>query len=199
MLDWFCISFLVLERITAIVIAINYTSTQTAPVIQFTTIIKKFGSQGEKTGWIYIEVPSAIAQQLKPGYKKSFRVKGKMDDYTFKQVSLLPMGEGNFIIPLNTTIRKAIHKNIGASLAISISEDTSPFEYNSDFMECLQDEPVATAQFNSLPGSHQKYFSKWIDSAKTAPTRAKRIAQAVTALSRRQGYAEMIRSLKQKE
>jgi Domain of unknown function (DUF1905)/Bacteriocin-protection, YdeI or OmpD-Associated len=169
-------------------------------MIQFTTTIKKFGSMGEKTGWSYIEIPSAIAQQLKPDYRKSFRVKGKMDDYQFNQTSLLPMGEGDFIIPLNTTIRKGIRKSVGATLTVSIAEDTSPFEYNQDFMECLQDEPDAIAYFRTLPGSHQKYFSKWIDSAKTEPTRAKRIAQAVNALSRKQGYAEMIRSLKaQKE
>jgi hypothetical protein len=165
-------------------------------MIHFTTTIKKFGSMGEKTGWSYIEIPAAIAQQIKPGYKKSFRVKGKMDDYQFNQTSLLPMGEGDFIIPLNATIRKGIRKGVGATLTISIEEDTSPFEYNQDFMECLKDEPDAIAFFRTLPGSHQKYFSKWIDSAKTAPTKAKRIAQAVTALSRKQGYAEMIRSLK---
>ncbi|TKK67748.1 DUF1905 domain-containing protein [Ilyomonas limi] len=169
-------------------------------MIHFTATIKKFGIQGEKTGWSYIEIPAAIAQQLKPDCRQSFRVKGKMDDYHFTQTSLLPMGEGNFIIPLNATIRKNIRKGIGATLAISIDEDTSPFEYNADFMECLQDEPAAIAYFKSLPGSHQKYFSKWIDSAKTAPTKAKRIAQAVTALAHRQGYAQMIRSLKgQKE
>src|SRR3954462_4288515 len=169
-------------------------------MVQFTTTIKKFGSMGEKTGWSYIEIPAAIAQQLKPGYKKSFRVKGKMDDYQFSQTSLLPMGEGDFIIPLNAAIRKGIRKSVGATLTVSIAEDTSPFEYNQDFMQCLQDEPDAIAYFRTLPGSHQKYFSKWIDSAKTEPTKAKRIAQAVTGLSRKQGYAEMIRSLKsQKE
>ena len=169
-------------------------------MVQFTTTIKKFGNMGEKTGWSYIEIPAAIAQQLKPNYKKSFRVKGKMDNYQFSQTSLLPMGEGDFIIPLNATIRKGIRKSVGATLTISIAEDTSPFEYNQEFMACLQDEPDAIAYFNTLPGSHQKYFSKWIDSAKTEGTRAKRIAQAVNALSRKQGYAEMIRSLKaQKE
>jgi len=169
-------------------------------MVQFTTTIKKFGKMGEKTGWSYIEIPATIAQQLKPNNKKSFRVKGKMDDYQFSQTSLLPMGEGDFIIPLNAAIRKGIRKNVGAVLTISIAEDTSPFEFNRDFMECLQDDPDAIAYFKSLPGSHQKYFSKWIDSSKTEPTKAKRIAQAVTALSRRKGYAEMIRSLKaQKE
>ena len=169
-------------------------------MVQFTTTIKKFGNMGEKTGWSYIEIPAAIAQQLKLNYKKSFRVKGKMDDYQFSQTSLLPMGEGDFIIPLNAAIRKGIRKNVGAVLTISIAEDTSPFEFNHDFIECLQDDPDAIAYFKSLPGSHQKYFSKWIDSSKTEPTKAKRIAQAVTALSRGQGYAEMVRSLKaQKE
>lgn len=168
-------------------------------MVQFTATIKKFGQQGEKTGWVYIEIPAAIAQQIKPDCKKSFTVKGKMDDYSFKQVSLLPMGEGDFIIPLNTTIRKYTRKTVGNTLEITITEDSSPFEYNKDFMECLQDEPAAIQFFRSLPGSHQKYFSKWIDSAKTEPTKAKRIAQAVTALSRSQGYAEMIRSFKQKQ
>jgi hypothetical protein len=169
-------------------------------MIHFTATIKKFGNQGEKTGWSYIEIPAAIAQQLKPNCRQSFRVKGKMDDYHFVQTSLLPMGAGNFIIPLNATIRKNIHKGVGATLAISINEDASPFEYNADFMACLEDDPDAFAYFRTLPGSHQKYFSKWIDSAKTEPTKAKRIAQAVTALARGQGYAEMIRSLKgQKE
>ncbi len=109
-------------------------------MIQFTVTIKKFNDQGEKTGWRYIEIPAAIALQLKPNTKTSFRVKGKMDDYSFKQVSLLPMGEGDFIIPLNATIRKHIRKGVGAALVLSVAADDSPFEYNEDFMECLMDE-----------------------------------------------------------
>jgi hypothetical protein len=47
-------------------------------MVQFTAIIKRFGQQGEKTGWTYIEVPAAMAEQLVPGNRKSFRVKGKL-------------------------------------------------------------------------------------------------------------------------
>jgi hypothetical protein len=54
------------------------------------------------------------------------------------------------------------------------------------------------AFFKTLPGSHQRYFSKWIDSAKAVETKAKRIAWAVTALSKKQGYAEMLRSHQKK-
>ena len=58
------------------------------------------------------------------------------------------------------------------------------------------DEPIALEYFNSIPLSHRKYYSNWIESAKTEPTKAKRIAQTVTACARRQNYAEMIRSLR---
>lgn len=43
--------------------------------VQFTTTIHKFDKQGEKTGWTYFEIPADLAQKLKPGNKKSFRVK----------------------------------------------------------------------------------------------------------------------------
>ena len=70
-------------------------------MIQFTTTIHKFEKQGEKTGWTYIEIPADIAQQIKPGNKKSFRVKGKLDNYKIAGVSLLPMGGGSFIMAIN--------------------------------------------------------------------------------------------------
>lgn len=45
-------------------------------MIKYNTIILKFGTKGEKTGWTYIEIPADIAKKLKPGFKQSFRVKG---------------------------------------------------------------------------------------------------------------------------
>jgi uncharacterized protein YdeI (YjbR/CyaY-like superfamily) len=112
-------------------------------------------------------------------------------------IAMLPMGAGAFIIPVNGDMRKAIGKRHGAMVKVQLEEDTKPFQFNKDFMDCLKDEPTAGQFFKTLPGSHQRYFSKWIDSAKTEPTRVKRIAQAVSALSKNMGYAEMIRSQKQ--
>ena len=58
---------------------------------------------------------------------------------------------------------------------------------------CLEDEPEAKEFFYSLNKSHQDYFIKWIDSAKTESTRTKRLAQSVTAFTRKMNYGEMIR------
>jgi hypothetical protein len=165
-------------------------------VVSYTTTILKFGQQGEKTGWTYIVIPADVARQLKPGTKTSYRVKGKLDSFPIKQVALLPMGEGEFIIPLNATMRKGIGKKHGAMLNVTLEEDKSEFVFNADFVACLEDEPNAQKHFKTLPGSHQKYFSKWIDSAKTDATKAKRIAMAVNALARKMGYAEMLREQK---
>jgi hypothetical protein len=163
-------------------------------MVQFTATIHRFGTQGEKTGWTYFEVPPDLAQELKPGNKKEFKVKGKLDAHPIKRVSLVPMGGGKFIFVLNATIRKAIGKKYGATVKVQLTEDKSEFIFNKDFMECLNDEPAAKNFFQSLTGSHQRYFSKWIDEAKTEPTRTKRIAMSVNALAKKWGYGEMIRS-----
>lgn len=161
---------------------------------QFTTTIHRFDKQGEKTGWTYIEISTSQARKLKPDTKVSFRVKGTLDSFKIKQVALLPMGDGNFILPLNAAIRKGVGKKLGDKINVRLEADNSEFEFSQDFLACLQDDPMAYDFFQTLPGSHQKYFSKWIDSAKTSATKTNRIVMAISALAKKQGYSEMIRA-----
>ncbi len=163
---------------------------------RFTAILKKFADAGDKTGWTYLEIPAAVAEKIKPGMKQSFRVKGLIDQHPITQTSLLPAGEGAFILPVNAVMRKGIGKKQGASVLLELEEDLKPFEMNGDFMECLADLPGAQEFFESLAPSHRRYFSKWIDDAKTEETKARRIAASLNALERHMGYGEMIRSLK---
>ena len=163
-------------------------------MVKFSCTILKFDKQGEKTGWTYIEVPADLAQKLKPGNKREFKVKGKLDNYEIKRLSVMPMGGGAFIMPINAGIRKGIGKRYGAMLKVQLEADNSEFIFNKDFMDCLDDEPKAKVFFISLTGSHQRYFSKWIDSAKTEPTKIKRITMAVNALAKKWGYPEMLRA-----
>ena len=164
--------------------------------IIFTAPLKKFASQGEKTGWTYIEVPKKVTEQLMPGSKKPFRVKGTIDDCKIRRVALIPMGEGNFIIAVNALMRKAIRKQKGASVQLEIEVDSSTLKISPAFIACLNDEPAALQEFNKMPQSHRQYYSNWIDSAKTDTTKTKRIALAVNTLARKMNYGEMIRSQK---
>ncbi len=165
-------------------------------MVKFQTLIQKFGKKGEKTGWTYIVIEAKFARQIKAGSKVSFRVKGRLDFWPFEGLALLPMGEGDFILPLNAAIRKAIRKKQGDKLLVEMNLDSRAPALSADLLKCLKPEPASLAFFRSLPPSHQHYFSKWIESAKTIHTKTKRIVMAVTALAQRQGFGEMVRANK---
>lgn len=167
-------------------------------MITFSTLIKRFGKQGEKTGWTYIEISASQAQKLNPGKRTGYRVKGKLDQHSIQRVALLPMGKGRFIIPLNVKMRKAIGKSSGDKLNVSLEVDERTLQPSAVFMRCLKDDARAMAHFKTLSGSHQRYFSKWIEEAKTTETKTKRITMAVIALASGQGFPEMLRANKRK-
>ncbi len=165
-------------------------------MVGFKATLLKFKEQGEKTGWTYIIIPHKIAGKIKPGNKRSFRVKGKIDDHPIKSVALLPMGDGDFIMPVNAVMRKAIRKVKGATVVVEMEEDKTPQKISATLLACLEDEPAAKEYFTKLPGSHQQYYSKWIESAKTDSTKTKRIALALNAFSNKLSYSQMMQMQK---
>jgi hypothetical protein len=165
-------------------------------MIRYITTILKFNKKGEKSGWTYIEISESQAQKLKPNTKVSFRVRGTLDQFVFEKVALLPMGDGMFIMPVNAAMRKSLGKKEGDKIKVVMDIDERKLALSSDLMKCLKEEPDSLAYFKSLPMSHQNYYSKWIESAKTTATKSKRIVMALTAFSKKQGFSEMIRENK---
>jgi len=165
-------------------------------IISFDAIIDKFKKQGEKTGWWYVEVSEPIAQQLYPGNKKSFRITGKIDAHPIEKAALLPMGDGKFILPLNAAIRKGIKKKEGQKVLLNVKHDAGELKLDQDLLDCLQEDVVANKLFFELTPSHRNYFSKWIASAKTDATKAKRIAMTLEAVVKKMDYGQMLRAAK---
>ena len=162
-------------------------------MVIFKAQLQKFGSKGEKTGWTYIDLPAKIAEQLKPGYKKSFRVKGKIDDHKIAAIALTPMGEGNFILAVNASMRKAIKKIEGAPVHVQLQVDEQQLVHDADLIACLLEEDAARNYYKSLPASHQNWFSNWVKGAKTESTKTKRIATVVTSCMQKLSFAEMMK------
>jgi Domain of unknown function (DUF1905)/Bacteriocin-protection, YdeI or OmpD-Associated len=165
--------------------------------VKFTAKLEKFGQQGEKTGWTYIEIPAKIANKIKADFKKSFRVKGKIDDFAFAAASVLPMGEGDFILPINATMRKKTKKFKGDVVSMQLEEDKAPVKISQDLLDCLAEDKKAKKHFDALPNSHKNYYSKWIESAKTDATKAKRIAMALNGFQKGLTYPEMLREARE--
>lgn len=171
-------------------------------MITFTTIIKKFGQKGDKTRWTYIDIPDDVTNALQPDQRTTFRVKGTLDSHPIQLVALLPMKRENgsgtgFIMPINATMRRGLDKaEEGKLIRVTLAVDDSPMLISADLLQCLQDEPAAQTYFDTLSQSHQRYFSNWIEEAKTPTTREDRIAKAIRGLSMGMNFGEMIRYFK---
>jgi uncharacterized protein YdeI (YjbR/CyaY-like superfamily) len=109
------------------------------------------------------------------------------------------MGEGDFIMAINQVMRKATGKFKGATLQLRLEADEKALVVCPELIESLEYEPKALAFFNRLAPGRRRYFSNWIESAKTEPTKVKRIAQAVNAMARGLEFGGMLRALREEK
>ena len=161
--------------------------------ISFKSKLEKYGEKGDKTAWTYFVIPSKLADKIKKGVKKSYRVKGFLDAHQIKQVSILPDGNGNFFMPFNASMRKATGKKQGDIIEVTIEADDTEIPVSEELLICLEDEPTAKAVFECLPASHKSYYSNWIKAAKTDATKTKRIAIVINGLARNMNFGAMLR------
>lgn len=157
----------------------------------FPAIVRRFADYGDKTGWYYLEIPADVAQELHPASRKAFRVKGMLDSHAVAQVTLLPGGEGAYIMPFNASMRKGTGKGEGAQVSVRLEADTSEIGLPEELAAGLAVDDAALDFFEALPKSHQRYWIKWVDAVKGAATRENRAARATAALAKGQGFAEM--------
>ncbi|AFD07032.1 YdeI/OmpD-associated family protein [Solitalea canadensis] len=169
-------------------------------MVTFEAVIFQYKKNAEKTGWTYVDIPADLAQEIKPGNRKELRVKGTLDNTPINGMAMFPVGQGNFIIALNAGLRKKLGKSAGAMLHVELEEDKDfKIEMPEDLYDCLQDESEVLQSFERLPKSHQNYFINWINSAKTEPTRARRIALTLNAMQYNLTFGEMLRAEKAKK
>lgn len=167
-------------------------------MVTFNAEIERFADMGEKTGWSYVFLPQVLAHQIKAGYKKSFRVKGKIDQVPIAGMATVPMGEGDFILALKASLRKQLKKEVGAIVMLALEEDKDfKIEIPEDLELCLSDEPELLQNFLKMPKSHQNWYINWLNAAKTEPTRIKRIVKIVSAMDRGLDFGQMMREGKE--
>lgn len=166
-------------------------------MVVFTAEMERFSKMGEKTGWTFVSVPAHIANQIKPDCRKSYRVRGRLDHVEIAGLSLVPMGEGDFILALKSSLRKALKKEEGAMLHIELEVDPDfKIEMPEDLEICLLEDRTLMETFLKMPKSHQNYYITWLNTAKTEKTRTKRLTQIVIAMDKKMEFGEMIRANK---
>ena len=162
-------------------------------MVSFLAVIQP---QQNSIGWVHILLPNHVVLQLQIQHKKSFSVKGFIDDLPIKQLALLPAGNGDYYLPLNATIRKKLNKSYGNTVQLLLAVDTEKYTIPAYITESIMYEPTAHLFFETLPTGHKNYFAKWIDAATHIDTKTKRLQMTIEALLQQQGFGQMIRNNK---
>lgn len=161
--------------------------------------IERFENNGEKTGWSYVFIPQEVADQIKANNRREIRVRGLIDQVVVNGLCLMPVKGDGFILPLKKSLRKDLRKESGASVTLNLEFDADfKIEMPDDLEVCLAEEEVLLRRFLAMPKSHQNYFINWLNTAKTEPTRTKRLVMIVMAMVDELDFGAMIRSHKVK-
>ncbi len=149
------------------------------PLVNKKYLLEKFPGKG---GWTFARIPEII--QDKKAHFGWVKVRGSIDGYEIKKYHLMPMGNGKLFLPVKAEIRKKIKKREGDYVHVILFPDQEPLEVPEEMLMCLQDEPVALKFFQSLSESEQKFYIKWIYSAKKEETKVARLAESINKLSK---------------
>lgn len=131
-----------------------------------------------------IEVPPEVVTSLGAGKRPSVSV--TINGYTYRS-TVAAMG-GVFMLPVSAEVREGAGVAAGDEVDVGIELDTAPREVivPSDFMAALDRDAGAKRFFEGLSYSNKRRFVLSVEDAKTAETRQRRIAKAISDL--REGH-----------
>src|SRR4051794_6095029 len=127
-----------------------------------------------------IRVPPEVVAALGSGKRQAVRV--TINGYTFRN-SVAPLG-GEYMVGVSAEVREAAEVAAGDEVDVDIELDTEPREVTvpPDFAEALDADAEARQFFDGLSYSNKRRFVLPIEEAKTAETRQRRIAKAISTL-----------------
>jgi Bacteriocin-protection, YdeI or OmpD-Associated/Domain of unknown function (DUF1905) len=147
------------------------------PLVNKKYKLEKFHGKG---GWTYAPITEITLN--KNSHSGWVKVKGFIDDHEFRNYNLMPVGNGQFLLPVKASIRKKIKKQEGDWVKVVLFPDNDPLPVPQELKECLRDEPKAEKVFNSFSDSEKKYYIEWIYSSKKEETKIRRLVKTIERL-----------------
>jgi hypothetical protein len=137
--------------------------------------------ESSDSGGAYVTIPFDVEAVFG---KKRVKVKATFDGEPYRG-SIVRMGGPDHFLIIRKDIRAAIGKQPGDEVEVTIEEDTEPrvVEVPDDLAAALDASPTAKAFFENLSFSHRREYVEWIEDAKRAATRERRIGKAVEMLA----------------
>jgi hypothetical protein len=143
--------------------------------MRFRAVIERSGKTA--TG---IRVPAEIVASLGAGKRPPVRV--TINGYTYRS-TVAPLG-GAFMVGVSAENRSGAGVSGGDEVDVELALDTAPREVTvpPDFADALNRDAEARQSFDGLSYSNKRRYVLSIEDAKTAETRQRRIAKAVSTL-----------------
>jgi Domain of unknown function (DUF1905)/Bacteriocin-protection, YdeI or OmpD-Associated len=131
--------------------------------------------------WTYLNIPPDVSAAL--GSKGQVRVKGTVNACPYRS-TVLPMGDGSHYLVVGKEIRDHIHAQQGDTVLVTLELDLEERRVvlPEDFEAAFANHPQARAEFDKLSYSHQKEYGDWIQGARKAETRLRRIETMLESL-----------------
>lgn len=111
-----------------------------------------------------------------------FPVAATVNGYSWR-TSVARMG-GEFLVGLSKAVRQSAGVEAGDEVEVTLRLDTEvrEVEVPADLAKAFEADPVAKAAFEGMAFTHRKEYARWIEEAKKAETRERRIGQALEML-----------------
>jgi hypothetical protein len=148
----------------------------TATQQEFNVVLSEFGDGGY--GFVVpFNVPAVF------GTRAEVKVCGTIDGVPYRG-SIVPHG-ARHSMNVNRKMRSAIHKTSGDTIHVIMQIDTEPcvVEVPEDLLWALDADAKAKAVFDKFGYSHRREYVNWIESARKAETRARRVQEALRRMT----------------
>jgi hypothetical protein len=127
-----------------------------------------------------LTVPPDVLESLGAGKRPAVRV--TINGHTYR--TTVGSVDGQAMLPVSAEVRQGAGVAAGDEVEVEIELDTAPREVTvpPDFAAALDQDPAARRFFDGLSYSNKRRFTLPIEEAKSAETRERRIAKAVSQL-----------------
>lgn len=163
----------------------------------FTSALHKFDGN---LWYYYLPVPAGIANQYIVG--KDRRVICTLNETTVFQAALMPLGDGNFFVNVNKTIRTKLKLQEGSDVQVSLQKDQSEYglPVPEEFAELLKQDEEGSKRFHALTPGKQRTLLYIVAKPKSSDLRIRNGMVILEHLKRTQGvvhYKQLNEEMKQ--
>ena len=134
-----------------------------------------------RRGGALVKIPFDVRKEF--GTAGQVKIKATFQGHAYRG-SIAPMGGGSHILGIRKSIREAIGKTIGDTVAVVLRRDTQPrtVAVPAELKKTLARNAEARTVFGELAYTHRREYAEWVAGAKQQETRDRRAENAIRKL-----------------